>query len=252
MDKPSSEERIERYLRNNMNDAERRGFEQDLETNEELRTALETMKSIKDALGWNRSLGQLDKELEQEGFFDQLAKEDQPVRKPRRMWMAIAAAVTLLLVAGLAYLFNPQTTDWNELAMVSVKEIDLEVAGMRSPEATDTSLFSRALTALAQQDYAAASDLLQAIPDTHPEYSRIQLLRAYAALVQEDYQQVMAITQAMMADGEPSLATQKAEWLRVKASVGLQAPDRALLEQIAQNPEHRFANAAEALVADLP
>jgi hypothetical protein len=251
MSKSSAEERIERYLRNALTEQERDRFQRDLKTDEDLRASLTMMEKIREALGWSHFLGQLDEELARQRFFAGIAKEKR-LWTIRRTWMAAAASVALLLIAGWSYLVTPDPTDWDALALVSIQQIDLEVAGRRSLNATDTTTFYRAANALARQDYAAASELLRAIPATSPKYARAQVLRAFSALAQQDYPKVLEITEVILTESEPSLELQKAEWLRVKASVGLQSPDRLLLDKIAQDPDHRFTNSARQLLAELP
>lgn len=249
MDKPSPQERIERFLRNAMTKEERNEFQHELDTNSELRKEFDLFTQIKQALGWNRQLQQLDGDLEQDGFF---AKFDAKPRRRRLPWWSVAAAVLALI--GAIWLWSiPSSPGWEELASVSIKDIDLEAAaGLRTLTKDDTTHLTLALAAIARRDYPEADDQLATIPQDDVAYGRAKLLLAYSALAQGNYLQARTYAQEARAVNQQLLDQQKADWLELKASIGAQTPDMQLLERLTTTATHRFSSQAQQLKEQLP
>lgn len=250
MSKSSSADRIERYVQEAMTEAEIADFMEELERDEALQNELHYYQQLQQSMRWNRQLEQLDRRLEEEGFFAQ--SEQLPRPRSYRWWWAVAAALALL-IAGMLWWQSTRSPNWDSLATVEIKDIDLEAARIRGTRPLDTrSDLSGALAAIAAEDYSAAESYLQAIPAGDSTYARARLLLSYSALALEEYPRAGAYAREAYAASTQHLDRQKAEWLQLKASVGAKRPDRTLLDKIASDKKHRFSADALRLKAQLP
>lgn len=171
------DEQIERYVHNEMDDAERSAFEVQLNNDNSLRTEVEKFIEFKNyysksLVDFKLQLKEVESQLEKEHFFDNETKVSSRKRKKNQLpW--IAAAASLALIISISY-FYFKTYDWKELALAAAKN-DFSIK--RSVTAEQDSLFySGNYTAFIEW---AKKTLPDNLSKEDRNFTRLQLTRAY-------------------------------------------------------------------------
>ena len=249
MENDEKQDQVERYSMNRLNEEERQEMEKAMKEDAELQEEANFLEDLREAISMTNALEEAEATLEADGFFNTDTPPTTAKIRPMR-WLrplSIAASLLLLIFAAYNWLIIPQT-DWKALSSVQLEEIEF-VPGVRQEGASsDSSLFGRAILALADGAFSEAEGLLVAVPEQDAGYARAQLLLAYSALQQGQYKQAQEYANTSRATAQRTGLQQKAEWLQVKAGLGLEQVDMILLNKMADTPGHRYQPKAKELL----
>jgi hypothetical protein len=178
------DQQTERYVHKRMNEAERTAFELQMQDNPLLKKEVEELILLKndfdkDLFDFKKKLLAAKDDLQNEGFFKEVAKPSAKIKsihdaKKMRAWWAVAASVILLV--GLVYFYNAKP-DYNQLAMTAALN---DFPQMRGVEDELDSLFN----AGAYQRYIDEAILLtkDSIPSEKKEQLIVNIVSSYILL----------------------------------------------------------------------
>lgn len=248
---------IERFLQGNMDETERLSFEQEMAVDKELADEVAFRRDVSKTISRKKLLASVANELEEENFFSQEEEQLQAVaRNPRkfRQYLAYAAAITVLLVAGLYWYAQHNFSD-QRLAEVSFEDIRIldQTGSLKGQNQAQTSVLRQVTADLQASDYGAADRKLDQLLQESPENTAGLLYKAYL-----QHQQHSGATEEFIENilslESTKIIRQKTEWLQIKywLSKNQVGEDfQALLSAMVNDQEHQFNKQAIALQSQL-
>lgn len=243
-------EKIEKYLKNQMNPADQQAFEQEMAGDSTLAKEVSSFRDIQQIVNiagdeaFLASLLSIEKEL---------AEPVAPVRSlwNRRLAIGIAAAI-LILLAGI-WVFQPQTTDSSALFTENFQAYP-PPARLRG-ESTQNQIWDAARTAYLQQDYTQAAQQFEALLAQDSIQQPLYLVHFYAGisqLAQFPPQLPAAIDHLRFVAATDSDYYQPSQWYLALAYLrnGEEDKAKALLEKMAAEGSYR-KSAVEGLLEEL-
>jgi len=219
-------EKIEAYLQEELPEAEAKAFREEVANNPELQKML-----LRHRLA-NRTI-----ELAQDDYLREkmqaIHQEYGPLPKPvtkvvgLRMWMANAAAILMLVVAGFggyAYL------NYSDNALIKSYYEQAASPTIAGGDAETEQWFSQGLYLYYQQkDYGAALQSFEAVESTSGKYQSAQYFIAHCQLRTGDYAEALTRFDKMLQPGNtPAYAErEELEWNRVLCYLGMEEDDKA-------------------------
>ena len=246
-------ELIEQYLQGELTGEAMADFEQQLQTDEELREEVQVQREVHEMLGdteltaLDEKLSAIRSEFEEEGIETGQADEAPVVKlNPyRRLWLVAAAVLTLAIV----YLgfFRDQELTGTELFTSYYEAYPADVISRASPE--EVTVVEKAILLYAEGNYSEASFLLGVIldPDT-----RVHFYHGMCLLnLGEDEPALEKLTAAAIDDN--SVYQVPAKWYASLLLLRLDKRDEAkeLLTVISQSASGKYQNLADQLLGDL-
>jgi hypothetical protein len=246
-------EKIEKYLKNQMNPADQQAFEQEMAGDSTLAEEVSSFRDIQQIVNvagdetFLATLQSIEKELAEP------AKPVAPVRPlwNRRLAIGIAAAI-LILLAGI-WVFQPKTTDSSALFADNFQAYP-PPARLRG-ESTQNQIWDAARTAYLQENYAQAAQQFEALLAQDSLQQPLYLVHFYAGISQlakVPPQLPAAIDHLLFVAATDSDYYQPAQWYLALAYVrnGEEHQAKALLEKMAAESSYR-KDAVEALLKEL-
>lgn len=242
-------DQIEAYLFGQMNETARQAFEAELAQNKALAAELALHKlehaSMQLALegdfreqmkGWQSELVQT----------PEAPKGAPQIVKMRRLnWRIMAAAATVLLIAGF---FGQRWANANYGDNALLGETDFFSISIRGGQVRSN--LDQANSALNNQDYQQVFALLDQIDTLDYE---TEMLRAGAAYGLKDYAGAIQYTQTAIEKARQPLEKQEAEWKLAMLYIAARddAKAKEILDTIAENPDNEYAGDAQAITKKL-
>ncbi len=215
-------------------------FQAALNEHPELRSIVEFHRGIDQYLE-----GRLDK-----AYRDKVAKAITPAQKTRALWspMRIAAAASLLLVAGTALVYFLLQASATSEELFAEHFEPYEAIGADRNSAASSNDFATAMGLYEEQQYAEAIPFFESAVGA-PAFSDFFLGISY--LANGDSELALSTLEPYTSDG--NLLRDAAKWYQALAY--LQMGDRKLaekeLEPLVANPSSRWNGKAKALIKDL-
>lgn len=240
-----NEAQIDRYLKGQMTEVEQQDFEifyqAHPEVEAEVRSYLLAKGSIWEA-GMEAEKAKLDTLFDETGFDAEPGSAGSSPFRPQ-MWLSIAAAILLLMVAGY-FLLNNKAEPQELFATYYESPAAPEEMGI-SPPGVD-SLLQLAHTQFNQQNYPNAIALYTQVTQLNGRAESWQYL-AYAHLNMGKSQQAI---DAFLNDTQPN---DMSEWYLALAYLQNENPEKAreVLQEIAKDEGHDFQGEAEELIKKL-
>ena len=158
MNKQETYELIERYLRHELNDAERKDFERQVEQNPTLAAEVSLHRQLTKALG-NEQLNAFHQKLQvvEQDFFES-STSPTPLQRPirrRSWWLVAAASITLIVLAGTFWWNQQNQSSPAKLFASHFEPYDAHFVERGSDTQPQTTLAS-AFQAYQQKDYSTA------------------------------------------------------------------------------------------------
>jgi tetratricopeptide (TPR) repeat protein len=182
-------------------------------------------------------------ELPQEGTATTLAPNAEGGKIRTLRWQSLAAAASVLLVLGF---FGQRWASSNYGSAALMHDVDtwsVNTRGSGQGETGNLALISQANQALEGKDFEEAMRVLNKADTVG---FAISLLRAGAHFGLKAYPQAVESLQNAIQQAGTSLAKQEAEWKLAMVYVAMRddAKAKALLQQIASNPDNDYAELA--------
>lgn len=243
MDQMNNNDQIEKYLNNELTEAERTELENQMQEDDKLKEAFDRQQTahrildIAIAQNLKEQLVQLEEESKVVSI-----KRHKSRRFSILQW---AAAASVLLVVGFfAFFFQGGQSDPGQLASAYYQMPDLNL--QRSGGTTQEDVLSRGLQALENQDYAAAVNTLDSI-DSGNEYYLVALyylahshyLQGNFAEAEEEFKRV--------SEGNDLRYQEDAEWYSLLACLQQDGSCTAKMDEIIQNEDHAYQSQAAAI-----
>lgn len=244
---------IERYIRQLMDEAEQKAFEEEMSQDETLQEEVEFYEDVASLVRKRKTLMDVQTELDTTDFFSQEAKTvSMPNRRFGRVrsLLAYAASFLVLVVAGTTWWANANYSNQGLAGM----EYDYIASGMTARNDGTQDPFADGIDAIEQGDYDAAVAFFETIPDTDESYTEALLYLAYAQYEQSNYQATLDVAQQVITNQPTTSNRFNAEWLIVQAQLASGKTDTDFeqnLEAIATNDNHDFQVQAQELQAKL-
>ncbi|MEL7121648.1 MAG: hypothetical protein AAFO07_19525 [Bacteroidota bacterium] len=225
-------EQIERYLNNEMSETERKGFDQTFDQNEELIEEFERRQTAHHALDYlvAKNLKAQLEELEQEDKVIAINRN----RKRRMIILSVAASV-LLVVSSYFFLLPQDDFSQAELALAYYELPDLADRGTNTTEQS----IDNAVSALQNQEYQNAIDVLEAITDDSDFYIRSRYYLGHAYYGSGQYDQAQESFSIVSASNDIRLI-EEAQWYELLSCLAQDSECSALLEKITTDKEHSY------------
>ncbi len=207
-------ELIERYLHQEMTEAEKTDFEKRLVTDTELFQEFQILKDIQtgaEHFGEQQFRASVDKvadQLEEEAFFERTHQEIKSAKYPAyRIFALLAVAAAILTVAFFLYpqVLNPKGeghpayarffTIQNE-QLTDIRDL-LSAQGMADPKKEQKQQLLEALNALQDQQTEKASNLLEQYAQQYPRDSIASFYLALCRMEYSQYQDARKILQRL-------------------------------------------------------
>lgn len=243
MDQMNNNDQIEKYLNNELNEADRIALENQMKEDNKLQEAFERRQTAHRIL--DIAIAQNLKEQ-----LVQLEEESKVVsinrHKSRRFSiLQWAAAASVLLVVGFfAFFFQGGQSDPGQLASAYYQMPDVNL--QRSGGSTQEDVLSRGLQALENEDYATAANTLDSI-DSGNEYYLVALYYlAHSHYLQGNYAEAEAEF-SRVSEGNDLRYQEDAEWYSLLACLQQDGPCIAKIDEIIQNEDHSYHKQAAAI-----
>lgn len=238
---------IDRYLRGELKGSDLDNFLKQLENNPAMATALDTQEKMAQGIEHygNRQLRKRLQNISAKVKSDQSASDTKSRKSNFRMlWMGMAAAIALLLVA---YFLWPQAntnqllTEYYEPAAFSI-----------SREGDNSEALARAERFYNTQQYEAAIPVLQKLLEAQPEASNLQLALGNAQFNSNNPVQAVATFQDIIDQKNP-LFSDQAKWYLALTHLKLEQIEvcKNLLRELANDSEADFHQQAIDLMGRL-
>lgn len=239
-DKTHTFEQIAAYLADELDQETRQAFEQQMETDASLTEAVNQQRTTHQAVDL---YAQLQTKARVEALHQQL-KERQA--SPYRSWLAIAASVALLIVAGLTYWYNLNQYSTETLVADQLSAYPDRITTMSS---TSDEQVAVAMAAYNTGNFAEAADLFAALPAEANPQDLLQLYQGIALLYTDRPQQALERLQHLAPD---SPYQEAARWYQALALLALdrEMEVRTLLQEIVAEGAYP-SDQAEELLKDL-
>jgi TolA-binding protein len=251
-------EKIEAYLRGDMAGEELRQFEKSLESDNALSSEVELFRNLDEALADEQAL-KLQKETLKLGetYFNKQETTATPVRRLSvyRRPLAIAASIALILSLGVLFwtLNSGGGSLTNEELYTAYYEpyaFSETVRGGDEPQ----NAYEEALSAIEQEDYAAAIGLLQTHLTEQPSDMRatFALATSYLETDPPRWSEAAASYQTVIEDGN-SLMVNQAKWYLALIYIkqGETGQAKPLLQALQSSADKKLAQQAEGILKEL-
>lgn len=222
MDNPQNLERIERYLRNEMEAAERSGFEKELADDQELAAAFTFHQELHQHLSDSHR-----PEVEAAAL---QARENYIANTTRKsitryLYPSIGAVAAILVI--LFFLFAPDTSqqDYQAIAMEYAKPYPASV--FRSEGGSDYSTaFAAGMDAYRAENYEQAAMLLNSLPENDLSYPEARFYLGVTQLMLGQYASANSILDEylLLADGRNE---DEARWYKSLSLLGMGRAEEA-------------------------
>ncbi len=253
MDTEQSYELIERYLSGQMEELERKAFEQRLANEAALREELDIHRELEAAVN----------EKEVRAFSDLLIEVDQanqaggtessqrirPLFAPRTWWSM--AAVALVLV-GAYFILRPSNQIYEEelfAAHYETPSLRLTVRGDSLETAID--LVEKSYRS---QDFKSALIHLQNLAEIDPENPAFDYYQGIVLLELDQAEEALLVFTDIVAQGSSNNYFQEAQWHQGLTYLKLEqwTEARSVFESMAANPDHYFSDQAATVLSRRP
>lgn len=255
------QDKMEAYLLNNLSEADKQAFEEQLRTDEELQQELSRLQLehramqllLRDDLRAQMNAWKIEKNTApQETGQTATVSEARRVLMPVR-WARLAAAASVLLVLAFVanWVWNSQSPSGDALAAEFYVSPS---AGIHRGESDLDNEAYRAGSALIQQkQYDQAIEQLSSIADSALLWpARMQMADAYYK--KGDFAKAADAAGQVVAQTSDPLMRQSAEWLQAMALLASGAPEaewKPTLERIAADTNHGYDEKAKSLLKKL-
>lgn len=234
---PQQQERIERYLRGELPEAERAQFTSELARDPALRRRVALHRDLEAAFSdpqetrLRATLRAVNADFSPGGRSRWLDK-----LPPNRQWWAIAATLLLLIAAGIFWLYPGGTPDPAALATAAFEPYPIDVFRSSNPNSTPA---PELLDAYQAGQFGLAAERIAALPEYEttaywPFYRAVALIGAKRGAEAIPLLRRLQETQSL-----PGLA-EAVDWYLALALLQAQETDQAttLLQRIANSPTH--------------
>lgn len=240
---------LERYFQDEMSNQERSEFEKQLGDNDDLVADLEFYRNLEKVAGARSVVNNFKNHINSE-------KKTAGIFTIRRV---ISVAASFLLVLTFSFLFYSNTFYSNEsLAITTESELGLRLnSRVReiNNEKLNRSQFREGIKAYEEENIEEAKKIFSQITSTDDNYLNAQLFLSLIYLSLQDYDSANKAALAIQKriGDEKDLMYMKAEWLQLKALIGLnnKAELSNLLNKIASDPSHQYYDRALVLKDNL-
>ena len=234
-------DRIEKYVEGQLQPEERILFERELKVNGELKNEYDAFvlsKEVADVLGYRiLSTNDEEKAIKKEFFI-----APKSVRKPIRVWRAIAASVVLVCTVTWMLVGSSYTNS----ALVEANRIEVNVSGLRG--ASSQTVLGEIVTKFENKEYNVVMDLTGAVVQDDADYLQTQYIRGHTALETGDFNSAIAAFVIAQESADPTI-NQNAKWHLMLSylQAGNELKATELLEYFIGNTNSDFHNQAQEL-----
>lgn len=247
-------DRIEAYLEGRLDEQQKKAFDQELQTNTELRDEFDLFKMSREAVEVEiaNDLRQSFKDWQSEDESKTVTEKPQlkVVSINRRRWLSMAAAACVFLVAGF-FVWNLSNSVSNP-GLAANYYTTPSVSNFRSGADSDTN-FQNGLTFYQENKLNEANTTLNNIPSSSPEYTKAQYLVGHIAMQEKNYATAITAFKNVVAKNDPRWQEQ-AEWNLILAYLGNDDNSGefiSLLNQITGNDSHSYHQQAVELEGEM-
>lgn len=239
-DKTNTFEQIAAYLADELDQETRQAFEQQMQADATLAEAVNRQRTTHQAVDL---YAQLQTKAQVEALHQQLKNRQA---SPNRSWLAIAATVALLIVAGLTYWNNSNQYSTETLVAGQLTAYPDRITTMSG---TTDEQVAAAMAAYNAGDFAEAADLFAALPPEASPQDLVQLYHGVSLLHTDRPQEALERLQQL---GPDSPYQEAARWYLALSLLALdrEMEARTSLQEIVD--EGAYPNVqAEELLKDL-
>lgn len=238
---------IERYLKDSLDDNEKRIVEERLSVDAEFRNAFHEEKKIFIIVNRNQ-FQSIDKsiqnsltELEEEGFFKEDKNRKTPPSKALTYWLGAAAAMIgiLFFYANFKYSNDRLFQNGNEKIGFEIQDISRD-ANQNNPR----NALNNIKQLVATSQWNDGINEISAIKNTDPQYLDAQLHLAYIYLKMKKPDQAIIVSDMVLKETIDPIKIHTAEWLKVQAFVKSENKFESMLQDIIDNKTHTFSKEA--------
>ena len=239
---------IDSYLEGELDDAGRKNFEKELQTNHELAVEFRLEKDLQNVLSDNETMNFralcIDAQNDYNLTTRRLAKVVQFTRK---YWYAAASLILIALVVGSMILFNPGSYSSEKLFKMYYKSGET-VGISRGGNAN----MVEALLLFSRRDFQAANEQFDEILASDPNNFAVKYYSGISNIELKNYDKASMMFESIIANGQ-NLYTQNAQWFLglsylVSGKVNQAEP---IFEQVASNSSHFYSKDAKSLLEKL-
>ena len=249
MDNNKNIEQIEAYLNNQLSEADKLAFEQRLKESEELSTEFERHQMAHKALDFivakslKAQLESLEAASAEESDKDETKVIPMRSRGRRLLMLRTAAAALVIITIGLFYLYGPQEQmTGSKLVASYYEEPDFAT---RSNEDTQT-VFDRGLSALENNDYAQAINLLDSVNVNDALYVQAQYFKGHALYLSDQYQTAETLFTTVGNSEDPRFE-EDAEWYALLSCLAQDKRCSDKINSMIDNPNHAYHQQANSI-----
>lgn len=258
---------IEDYLNGVLANVDREALEKEMADNADFQKQVDDHQLIFEGLkgmemdvfrgevaGWEAEIGEAEPKKE-----DESAK----VQKGKGPWLWIVLALLGILIASLLYHFSKPKPIQKELHPEQIQQqyvdngkMELVLTQPFQNLASGDSEINEILELLNNRDYGNAINRINKVNPNSKDFTRLKLLKGLCFLNQKNYSEALDQFQEVIASNQGNLyLAEEAEWLEIITLIVSEVKDekglKFKLNNIQQQPNHKYQNEATLLLEDL-